>query len=105
MGTRDWKDFYEDTEEELPLGIPDALGKSAHTACFIDSNHAGNVITRCLYTGVLIYVINATIICLSKKQNTVESSMFGYEFVTMWIVIYIFLCYVSLTLVYLTEKP
>ena len=60
--TTDWKDFYGDIEEELPLWIPDPLGKSSHTTCFVDSNHAGNVVTWTSHTGVLIYVMNAPII-------------------------------------------
>jgi hypothetical protein len=82
-GKTDWKDFYGDVEEELPPGMPEPLGKSAHTTCFVDANHAGNVVTRRSHTGVLIYVMNAPIIWFSKKQNTVESSTFGSEFVAL----------------------
>jgi hypothetical protein len=73
-GTTDWKDFYGDITEELPPGMPEPLGKSAHTTCFVDANHAGNVVTRRSHSGILIYVMNAPIIWFSKKQITVESS-------------------------------
>ena len=43
----------------------------------------GNVITRRSHTGILIYVQNASIIWFSKRQNTVESSSFGSEFVAL----------------------
>ena len=56
--TMDRKGLYGDIKEELPLGIPDTLGKSAHTAFFVDNEHTGNVVTRSLHTGVLIYVMN-----------------------------------------------
>ena len=46
LGTTDWKDFYGDIDEELPQGIPDPLGKIALTTCFVDYNHASNVVTR-----------------------------------------------------------
>ena len=82
-GKTDWKDFYEDIEEELPPGMPEPLGKSAHSTCFVDANHAGNVVTRRSHTGVLIYVMNAPTIWFFKKQNTVESSTFGSKFVAM----------------------
>ena len=58
----DWKDFYGDMEEELPPKVPKPLGKSVHMTYFVDANHAGNVVTRKSHTGVLIYVMNATII-------------------------------------------
>jgi hypothetical protein len=35
------------------------------------------------HTGILIYVQNAPIIWFSKRQNTVESSSFGSEFVAL----------------------
>ena len=54
-----------------------------HLHCFVDANHAGNVVTRRSHTGILIFVQNAPIIWYSKKQNTVETSSFGSEFVAM----------------------
>ena len=80
-GTTYRKDFYEDIKEELPPGIMETLGTSAHTICFVDANHAGNIVTWSFHTSVFIYVMNAPIIWFSKKQNTVESSTFGSEFV------------------------
>lgn len=78
-----WKDFYGDVEEEMPPKMPRALGKSVRVTCFVDANHAGNVITRRSHTGIIIFVNNAPIIWWSKKQNTVESSTFGSEFVAL----------------------
>ena len=82
-GKTDWKDFYGDIKDELPPGMPEPLGKSAHSTCFVDANHAGNVVTRRSHSDVLIFVTNAPIIWFSKKQNTVESSTFGSEFVAL----------------------
>ena len=79
----DWTDFYGDVLEELPPKMPTPLGKSVCISCFVDANHAGNVITRRSHTGVIIYVQNAPIIWFSKRQNTVESSSFGSEFVAL----------------------
>ena len=67
------------------------LGKSAHMTCFVDSNHAGNIVTRFSHTGVLIYVMNMPIIWFSNNHYTVDNSMFGSEFVVMWIMIYLIL--------------
>ena len=63
--------------------MPGPLDKISHTTCFVYANHAGSIITWRLQTGVLIYAMNAPIIWFSKNQNTVDSSMFGYEFVAM----------------------
>ena len=57
--------------------MPEALGKSMQIACFVDANHAGNVVTRRSHTGVFIYVQNTPSIWFSKNQNTVESITFG----------------------------
>ena len=69
-GTTGCKDLYGYIKEELPPGIPDPLGKNAHTTFFVDANHAGNVVTRRSHTGVLVYVINLPIIWFPKKHNT-----------------------------------
>ena len=50
---------------------------------FVDADHAGDRATCCSFTGILIYVNRAPIIWFSKKQNTVETSTFGSEFVAM----------------------
>ena len=63
--------------------MPDPLGHAVDITCFVDSDHAGNVVTTRTHTGILIFVQNAPVIWYSKKQNTVESSSFGSEFVAL----------------------
>lgn len=63
--------------------MPHALGLPVAVACFVDANHAGNVLTRPSHTGIIIFIQNAPIIWYSKKQNTVESSTFGSELVAL----------------------
>jgi hypothetical protein len=46
-----------------------------------DSDHFWHRLTRQSHTGVLIFVNTAPILWHSKRQNTVESSTFGSEFV------------------------
>ena len=48
---------------------------------FVDANHTGNVVTRRSQTGYVFCVNNAPI--SSKRQNTVEASTFGSEFIAM----------------------
>jgi hypothetical protein len=79
----DWRDFYGDVTEELNPNMPEPKGKSVMISCFVAANHAGNVITRRSHTGIIIYVHSAPIIWFSKRQNTVESSSFGSEFVAL----------------------
>ena len=59
------------------------LGKPMRMTCFVDASHAGDLSTRRSHTGFLIYLNNAPIDWYSKKQNTVETSTFGSELVTM----------------------
>jgi hypothetical protein len=49
----------------------------------VDSDHAGDKKTRRSRTGFLIYCNMALIIWLSKRQTTIETSVFGAEFVAM----------------------
>jgi hypothetical protein len=79
----DWRDFYGDNCDELPPNMPEPQGKVVNISCFVDANHAGNAITQRSHTGIIIYVQNAPIIRFSKRQNTVESSSFGSEFVAL----------------------
>lgn len=78
-----WKDFYGDVVEELPKGMPEPRGNGVHITCFVDSDHAGNVVTRRSHSGILIMVNNAPITWYSRRQNTVETSSFGSEFVAL----------------------
>ena len=53
------------------------------THCFVDSDHAADKVTRPSQTGILIFVNRAPILWYSKRQNTVETSTFGSEFIAM----------------------
>ena len=79
----DWKDFYGDVEEELPPSMPKPRGRSIQISAFVDAAHAGNLVTRRSHTGILIFLNNAPISWYSKRQNTVETSTFGSEFVSL----------------------
>jgi hypothetical protein len=79
----DWSAFYENLEEELPPKMPELLGKPVTMHVFVDANHAGNIVTRQLHTGILMFIQNSPIVWLSRRQNTVETSTFGSEFVAL----------------------
>ena len=79
----DWSSFYPNLEEELPPRMPEPLGNPVNLYTFVDANHAGNVVTRRSHTGILLFVQNSPIVWLSRRQNTVETSTFGSEFVAL----------------------
>ena len=49
----------------------------------VDADHAGDTVTRQSRTGFLVYVNRALVCWHSKKQNSVESSSFGSEFMAI----------------------
>jgi hypothetical protein len=79
----DWTDFYGDVKEAIPPAMPEPRGKPVTMTCYVDADHAGNLATRRSQTGILIYLNKAPIMWYSKRQNTVETSSFGSEFVAM----------------------
>ena len=76
-------EMYPDAEDETPYNAPAPRGEAVDINCFVDSDHAGNKVTRRSHTGLIIYINMAPIVWLSKKQNTVEASTFGSEFIAM----------------------
>ena len=74
---RDWSDFYQNPKESIPHNMPEPRGKSVQINCFVDADHAGDVVSRRSHTGILINVNRAPVIWYSKRQNTVETSTFG----------------------------
>ena len=50
---------------------------------FVDSDHAGDKVSCRSRSGFLIYMNTALVQWFSKKQSTVETSVFGTEFVAM----------------------
>ena len=77
------RDIYYDAEDILPHNMPQPLGNSVNINVFLDADHAGNKVTRRSHTGIILYLNMAPITWLSKRQNTVESSTFGSEFIAM----------------------
>ncbi len=65
------------------MDMPEPLGKDVYVHMMCDSDHAGDKRTRCSCTGFLIFCNVALIDWVSKKQATIETSVFGAEFVAM----------------------
>jgi len=78
-----WFEYYPDAKEPIPPNMPEALGHSVSTTCFMDADHAGCRVTRQSQTGIILYVSKAPITWYSKQQNTVESAPFGSEIIAL----------------------
>lgn len=77
----DWSENYPGAKEVIPPNAPAPRGKEVSTTCFVDADHAGCRVTRRSHTGIIIFLNKAPILWYSKRQNTVESSTFGSEFI------------------------
>jgi hypothetical protein len=78
---RDWgNSIYGDVEEEMPPNMPPALGRGFRMRTYVDSDHAGETITRRSRTGFLVFLNQAPIHWVSRKQTSCETSTFGSEF-------------------------
>ena len=59
----DWRDFYAADKEKLPHDMPAPRSKALQTTCFVDSDHAGDLINRRSRTGVLIFCGMSPVVC------------------------------------------
>jgi hypothetical protein len=75
--------LYPDAQEAIPPNALEARGQSVTMSFFVDVDHAGCRVTRRSHTGIIIYVQGAPMIWYSERQNTVESSTFGSEFIAI----------------------
>ena len=81
---QDWsRSIYGEPEEELPPNMPKPLGMEMILTVYVDSDHAGESLTRRSRTGFVVFLNRAPIYWLSKKQTSCETSTFGSEFVAM----------------------
>ena len=78
-----WSKIYGDMKESIPPNAPEPRGREVELKMFVDTDHAGDQRNRRLRSGFIIYVNLAPIIWMLKKQATVETSVFGAEFVAM----------------------
>ena len=78
-----WEEFYLGADEVIPPNMPEAQGKSLTMTCFVDADHAGCWVMHRLHNGILILLNKAPIMWYLKRQNMVETSTFGSEFIAM----------------------
>ena len=70
-------------KEQIPPNMPEPRGQGFTMHVKVDADHASDTITRHSRTGFLVYLNCAPVYWWSKKQNSVESSSFGSEFIVM----------------------
>ena len=63
--------------------MPPPRGHAVLTHCFVDSDHAGDKVTRRSHKGLLLFVNRAPVVWYSKRQNMVETSTFSSKFIAM----------------------
>ena len=79
----DWGSFYGEAKEAVPPDAPKPRGRVVVIRVYCDSSHADDKRTRRSRTGYVIYINKALVAWFSKKQSTIETSVFGAEFVAM----------------------
>ena len=67
----------------MPPNAPEPRGIGFTMRVFVDSNHAGDTVTRRSRTDFLIFLNGAPIYWYSRKQTSIDTSSFGAEFIAM----------------------
>ena len=81
--SHEFKEQYRSAKEMIPHDIPQPRGNAVRITAYVDSDHASNQATRKSHTGYIVFINRAPILWYSKRQNTVETSTFGSEFLAM----------------------
>jgi hypothetical protein len=76
-----WTPIYGDVQEAIPDNAPIPGGKEVDIRLHTDADHAGETVTRRSWTGYILFLNGAPIDWFSKREPTIESSVFGSEFV------------------------
>eukprot|EP00957_Ditylum_brightwellii_P098191 7481439-Ditylum_brightwellii.AAC.1 len=63
--------------------MPESRGIGFVMRAKVDAYHAGDTITRQSRTGYIVYLNSAPIYWMSKQQTSIETSLFGSEFIAM----------------------
>lgn len=74
---------FSESIERIPSNAPQPRGYGFYITAYVDSDHAGDMLTRHSRTSFLVYVNNAPIFWSSKKQGGIETSSFASEFMVM----------------------
>ena len=79
----DWCGYYGDVKEDIPPNVTEPRGKEVDLIIFDDSDHAEDKPTIRSGTRYIIFLNNAPTVWFSRKQENIETSVFGADFVAM----------------------
>lgn len=67
---QDWSStaYGNDLKEELPGNMPQPRGQGFTMTAYVDSDHAGNTLTRCSRTGFIVF-LNCALTLLRLRQQ------------------------------------
>ena len=78
------KNLYPDVKDEELLQLLYPKGNKVNINIFFDSDHTVNWMIRWTHTGIILYIYMAPAVLYSKRQNTIDSSTFGSELISLW---------------------
>jgi hypothetical protein len=78
-----WKQLYGNVKEAIPSNAPEPRGKDVDLRTYVDSDHTGEKRTFQLHSGFFVFMNTVLTQWFSKQQATIETSVFGAEFVAM----------------------
>ncbi len=75
----DWTDFCKHATDPMPPKMPEPRGRAMTVHCFVDSDHAGDKVTRRSQTGMPILCNRPPGSAGSQRQNDGQDSATGGE--------------------------
>ena len=82
-----WQEPYPGAREELPHNRLTPKGKKVWITFNVDTDHTHNQVTRWSVTSILLLVNNTSIKWYSKRQNTVQTVIYGAELTALKIAV------------------
>ena len=76
----EWKYVYGEVKEEVPKDCPEPRGYPVVTTSYCDDNLMHDMVTGRSVTGVLYFLNKTPIEWFSKRQNNVETAVYGSKF-------------------------
>ena len=76
-----WNYVYGDVQEDIPTNMPKAKGREVKITMYADANLYHDKVTGRSVTGLLLMLDSTPIDWYSKKQGSVETAIYGSEFV------------------------
>ena len=73
--------------------LPKPSGKKIRITAYKDADHAHDLVTRRLVTGILLFLNNTPVKWISQRQKTVETSTHGSDLVSARVTVELILEY------------